>query len=85
MGATKTKIENEIYRHKVATDEEFSAINAFYKQVLEEDKHLCNEAQRNLDAGVFVNGELHPDKEKVSLIIISNMYINELELTRVNN
>ena len=65
ISATKTKIENEIYRHKVATDEEFAAINAFYKQVLEEDKHMCNEAQKNLEAGVFVNGELHPEKERV--------------------
>ncbi|KPM41055.1 hypothetical protein AK830_g5506 [Neonectria ditissima] len=64
MSAQKTKIENEIYRHNIATDEEFAAINAFYKQVLEEDKHLCNEAQKNLNAGVFVNGELHPEKEK---------------------
>ncbi|KAF7556719.1 hypothetical protein G7Z17_g1216 [Cylindrodendrum hubeiense] len=63
ISATKTKIENEIYRHKIATDEEFAAINAFYKQVLEEDKHLCDEAQKNLGAGVFINGELHPDKE----------------------
>lgn len=66
ISVNKTKIENEIYRHKIATDEEFVAINAFYKQVLEEDKHLCNEAQINLNAGVFVNGELHPEKEKVS-------------------
>lgn len=64
-GPTKTRVENEVYRHKDASDEEFTAINAFYKQVLQEDKELCDGAQRNLDAGVFVNGELHPDKEKV--------------------
>lgn len=65
MGPTKTRVENEVYRHKHASDEEFAAINAFYRQVLDEDKRLCDSAQRNLDAGVFVNGELHPDKEKV--------------------
>lgn len=30
-----------------------------------EDKQLCNAAQRNLSAGVFVNGQLHPQAEKV--------------------
>lgn len=66
VSATKTKIENEVYRHKNAKDEEFDAIIAFYKQVLDEDKMLCNGAQENLNTGVFVNGELHPDKERVS-------------------
>ncbi|KAL1297506.1 hypothetical protein AAFC00_005024 [Neodothiora populina] len=61
--ATTSKIEYEVYRHKNATDEEFANINAFYKQVLEEDKDLCTAAQENLNSGVFVNGELHPDKE----------------------
>lgn len=65
ISANKTKVENEVYRHKSATDEEFAAINAFYKQVLDEDRVLCNESQKNLNAGVFVNGELHPDKERV--------------------
>lgn len=64
MGPGQTKVENEVYRHKSATDAEFAAINAFYKQVLDEDKMLCDGAQKNLKAGVFVNGELHPDKEK---------------------
>ncbi|KAH0429884.1 rieske 2fe-2s family protein [Colletotrichum camelliae] len=64
VSATKTRIENEVYRHHNAGDEEFAAINAFYKQVLEEDKQLCIGAQENLSAGVFINGELHPEKEK---------------------
>lgn len=65
--ATTSKVENEVYRHKDATDAEFEAINAFYRQVLDEDKELCVGTQRNLDAGVFVNGELHPNKEKVRI------------------
>lgn len=65
--ATTSKVENEVYRHKNATDAEFEAINAFYRQVLDEDKELCVGAQRNLDGGVFVNGELHPSKEKVCI------------------
>ncbi|KAF5004577.1 hypothetical protein FDECE_8907 [Fusarium decemcellulare] len=64
VSETKTKIENEVYRHYSASDEEFKAIMAFYKQVLEEDKDLCNGTQKNLNAGVFLNGELHPEKEK---------------------
>lgn len=63
--ATTSKIENEIYRHRDATDEEFSKINAFYHQVLEEDKELCDGAQRNINNGVYINGEFHPEKEKV--------------------
>lgn len=64
--ATTSKIENEVYRHKNATDEEFANINDFYHQVLDEDKALCEGTQRNINAGVYVNGEFHPDKEKVS-------------------
>ncbi|KAF9630071.1 hypothetical protein BFW01_g252 [Lasiodiplodia theobromae] len=63
--ATISRIENEVYRHKNATDKEFNDLCEFYKQVLEEDKELCIGAQRNLNSGVYTNGEFHPDKEKV--------------------
>lgn len=63
--ATRSIIENEVYRHKNATDEEFANINAFYRQVLDEDKQLCEGAQQNLSSRVYINGELHPEKEKV--------------------
>ncbi|KAJ5085571.1 hypothetical protein N7532_010342 [Penicillium argentinense] len=62
--ATTSRVENEVFRHKDATDKEFEDINAFYRQVLDEDRELCVGAQENLSAGVFVNGELHPNKEK---------------------
>ncbi|CAK7234979.1 hypothetical protein SBRCBS47491_009134 [Sporothrix bragantina] len=62
--ATLTKIENETYRHNNATDAAFDAIISFYKQVLDEDKKLCDEAQKNLNNGIYITGELHPDKEK---------------------
>lgn len=65
--STTSKIENEIYRHKNATDEEFAKINDFYHQVLDEDKGLCDGAQQNINGGVYVNGEFHPDKEKVHI------------------
>jgi hypothetical protein len=39
--ATTSKIKNEVYRHRAATDGEFNAILTFYRQVLEEDRELC--------------------------------------------
>lgn len=62
--ATTTRIENDVFRHKNATDEQFKAIIDFYHQVLGEDKVLCDRAQANINAGVYVNGEFHPQKEK---------------------
>ena len=58
-------MEYDVFRHKATTDENFTRINDFYKQVLKEDKELCNGAQKNLEAGIFINGQLHPEKEKV--------------------
>lgn len=58
-------MEYEVYRSIEASDEAFETIDSLFKQVLKEDKELCNNAQRNLNAGVFTNGQLHPSKEKV--------------------
>ncbi|THY86816.1 Rieske 2Fe-2S family protein [Aureobasidium pullulans] len=71
--ATTSKIEYEVFRHVTAGDEEFKAINDFYVQVLNEDKELCEAAQENLSAGIFVNGELHPEKEKGPLYFQKNV------------
>jgi hypothetical protein len=54
----------EVYRNKNSTDEQFDVINSMYKRIMSEDKYLCTLAQKNLKAGVFVNGELHPTMEK---------------------
>jgi hypothetical protein len=64
-------MEYEVYRHKDASDEDFQYIDSFFKRVLSEDKFLCNNAQRNLNAGVFVNGQLHPELEKGPLFFQS--------------
>lgn len=56
-------MEYEVYRHKDANDEDFEKIDAVFKRILTEDKWLCNNAQKNLNAGVFVNGEMHPRME----------------------
>lgn len=59
-------MEYEVYKQKDATDEEFAEISDFFKNVMREDKELCNEAQKNLSSGIFLNGELHPRVEKVN-------------------
>ncbi|KAL3491053.1 Rieske [2Fe-2S] domain protein [Aspergillus germanicus] len=60
----KSVMKYEVYRNKNSTDEQFDVINSMYKRIMSEDKYLCTLAQKNLNAGVFVNGELHPTMEK---------------------
>lgn len=69
LTATASKIEFEVYRHRNATDEQFEKMKSFYSTIMEEDRHLCNASQRNLNSGVYFNGELHPDKEKVGSVL----------------
>lgn len=69
--ASQTKVHYEVYRHKGSTEEEFRTIADTYARVMKEDKALCNRAQANLNAGVFINGELHPRWEKGSSIILT--------------
>lgn len=64
VSAGQTKMEYEVYRHKDASDKDFNSIWNTFKQVLTEDKDLCNAAQQNLNGGIFLNGELHPRVEK---------------------
>lgn len=65
-------MEYEVYKANDAKDEEFTKISDFFKQVLREDKDLCNGAQANLNAGIFMSGELHPRVEKVGLPLIAS-------------
>ncbi|KAJ3547160.1 hypothetical protein NM208_g1659 [Fusarium decemcellulare] len=62
--ATTTCMQYEVFRHKDATDDEFQEIDRFFKQVENEDKGLCNAAQRNLNAGTYTTGDLHSFNEK---------------------
>lgn len=57
-------MEYEVYRHKDASDEDFKSICDTFRQILQEDKDLCNAAQENLNRGIFRSGELHPRVEK---------------------
>ena len=61
---TKCTMKYEVYRNKTSSDEDFELINQMYKRIMTEDKALCANAQKNLNNGVFVNGELHPRMEK---------------------
>lgn len=54
----------EVYRNKNSSDEDFKLIDDIYKRIMSEDKVLCANAQKNIDAGVFICGELHPKMEK---------------------
>ena len=61
---TTSAMRYEVYRNKHSSEEQFDLINQIYKRVMSEDKALCDQAQRNLAAGVFINGEMHPRMEK---------------------
>lgn len=65
--STTVSLEYEVYRHVDASDHDFDNIDSFFKRVLGEDKYLCNATQKNLNAGVFVNGSFHPELESAPL------------------
>lgn len=58
-----------MYRHKDASDEDFNNIDQVFKRILAEDKWLCNLTQKNLDSGVFVNGQMHSSYESGPLYL----------------
>lgn len=62
-------MEYEVYRHKDASDEDFNNIDQIFKRILAEDKWLCNLTQKNLDSGIFVNGQMHNDYESGPLYL----------------
>lgn len=84
---TTSTMSYEIYRNKNSTDEEFHLIADMYERVMREDKVLCTAAQRNLDRGVFNNGQLHPVYEKAPLFfqdtvrkVVTQHYEHEKEV-----
>ena len=68
-------MEYEVYKQNDATEEEFAEISDFFKNVMREDKDLCNEAAKNLTTGIFLNGELHPRVEKVNTSSLAAVYL----------
>jgi hypothetical protein len=65
--STTVSLEYEVYRHVDASDYDFNYIDSFFKRVLSEDKGLCTATQKNLNAGVFVSGEFHPELESAPI------------------
>ena len=63
-GPTSSIMKYEVYRNKNSNDEDFQLISDMYKRIMSEDKYLCANAQKNINRGVFVNGEMHPRMEK---------------------
>lgn len=63
-GPTSSSMQYEVFRNRHSSEEDFQLVNQIYKRIMSEDKYLCNQAQQNLNAGVFVNGEMHPRLEK---------------------
>lgn len=68
-GPSKSVMYYEVYRNKNASEDDFQLINEMYKRVMSEDKALCELAQRNVNNGVFINGEMHPRLEMGPLYI----------------
>lgn len=66
-GPNNSTIAYEIYRNKNSTDEEFHLIADMYERVMREDKVLCENAQKNLQRGIFNSGLMHPTYEKAPL------------------
>jgi hypothetical protein len=66
-GPKSSTMSYEIYRNRNSTETDFRLISDMYERVMREDKVLCTNAQRNLERGVFVNGQLHPKYEKAPL------------------
>ena len=61
---SESTMRYEVYRNKHATDAQFELVDTIYKRIMSEDKYLCDLAQKNVNAGVFTNGEMHPKMEK---------------------
>lgn len=69
----KSMMAYEIYRNRNSAESDFRLISDMYARVMSEDKVLCNNAQKNIERGVFVNGQLHPKYEKAPLFFQSTV------------
>ncbi|KAL2400986.1 hypothetical protein ABEF95_000695 [Exophiala dermatitidis] len=63
-GPKSSSMHYQIYRNKNSSEEDFQRVHQLYAKVVSEDKILCELSQKNLNAGVFVNGQMHPRLEK---------------------
>lgn len=75
-------MQYEVYRNIHSSDQYFEEADRFFKQVEGEDKYLCSNAQKNLNAGGYVSGPLHPHNEKGVLhfkSLIKNILVEHRE------
>ncbi|EXJ72897.1 cytochrome P450 oxidoreductase [Cladophialophora psammophila CBS 110553] len=63
-GPRSSSMHYQIYRNKNSSEVDFQRIHQLYAKVVSEDKVLCELTQKNLNAGIFVNGQMHPRLEK---------------------
>ncbi|KAJ9604732.1 hypothetical protein H2200_010846 [Cladophialophora chaetospira] len=61
---SSSSMHYQIFRNKTSSEEDFQLIAQMYARIVSEDKVLCELAQKNLNARIFINGELHPRLEK---------------------
>lgn len=67
QAADKTKMHYQIFKNKNSPQHLFDFINNLYKQVMSEDKGLAVNVQKNMQRGLFVNGQMHPRVESAAL------------------
>lgn len=67
QSARKTKMHYQIFRNKNSTQELFDLVNVLYKQVMNEDKGLACGVHKNMERGLFVNGQMHPRVESAAI------------------
>ena len=72
-GPSTSLMAYEIYRNRNSSESDFRLISDMYARVMKEDKILCDNAQKNLDRGIFTNGQLHPKYEKAPLFFQSTI------------
>lgn len=62
--ATTTQVYYEVFRNQHSSEEDFQQTNSMLKRITKEGQGPCDQAQKDLNAGVLANGELHPHPEK---------------------
>lgn len=62
-GPITVTTEYEVYRNPASPNEAFDRAAEFFESIELEDYDLMNGVQKNLNAGVFVNGPLHSARE----------------------
>ena len=72
-GPNQSSMHYEVYQNKHSSDKDFNTIADTYARVMSEDKLLCGRAQKNLNTGVFICGQLHPKAEKGPLFFQSTV------------